>query len=69
MEKKIICILALTMVLTACGSKNAESDSEKEAALETIRTGGESSFSKEEDNTIVIGGADDADATDGELAE
>ena len=69
MKKKIICILALTMVLTACGSKNAESDSEKEAALETIRTGGESSFSKEEDNTIVIGSADDADATDGEVAE
>ncbi|MBO4913416.1 MAG: hypothetical protein J5504_11915 [Butyrivibrio sp.] len=69
MKKKIICILALTMVLTACGSKNAESDSKKEAALETIRTGGESNFSEEEDNTIVIGSADDADATDGEVAE
>ena len=69
MKKKLICILALTMVLTACGSKNAESDSEREAALETIRTGGESSFSEEEaDNTIVIGSANDADATESEMA-
>ena len=55
------------MVMTGCSSKNAESDAEKEAALETIRTGGESGFSKE-DNTITIGSADNADATESEMA-
>ena len=67
MKKKLICILALAMVMTGCSSKNAESDAEKEAALETIRTGGESGFSKG-DNTITIGSVDNADATESEMA-
>lgn len=68
MKKKLICILALAMVMTGCSSKNAESDAEKEAALETIRTGGESSFSEDDDNTITIGSADNADAIESEMA-
>ena len=47
MKKRIISILALMLVVTGCGSQSAESKSEKEEALECLRTGGASTVSED----------------------
>lgn len=50
MKKRIISILALMLVVTGCGSQSAESKSEKEEALECLRTGGASTVSEDSDS-------------------
>ena len=50
MKKRIISILALVLVVTGCGSQSAESKSEKEEALECLRTGGASTVSEDSDS-------------------
>jgi len=58
MIRRIIGILALTLVLSGCASNNAKSDSEKEDALECLRTGGGSI--SESDSTETADGASEA---------